>query len=111
LLNTHTGEKLELVQIECGTSHTVGLTKNGEVFSWGDNDYGQLGHGDREGRAVPKKVESLDELVITKISCGKIHTAFSAALTEQRGDAHMVRTVMMILDLSYVMKTSKTFSK
>ena len=71
-----TGDKLELIQIECGGHHTVGLTKNGEVFTWGDNSCGELGHGDLGGRrSVPTKVESLDGLVIAKISCGSEHTA------------------------------------
>ena len=75
-----TDEKLEWIQIECGQRHTVGLTRQGEVFSWGDNIFGPLGHGDEEDRSVPTKVESLDGLVITKISCGAHHTA---ALTDK----------------------------
>ena len=39
------------------------------------SNYGQLGHGDKKPRSVPTKVESLDGLVITKISCGAFHTA------------------------------------
>jgi alpha-tubulin suppressor-like RCC1 family protein len=80
LLDTNTGDKLEWIQIEFGGHHTVGLTKNGKVFTWGLNGYGQLGHGDRKGRSVPTKVESLDELVITNISCGGNH---SSALTDK----------------------------
>ena len=60
--------------------YTVGLTKKGEVFTWGDNDSGQLGHGDTEDKIVPTKVAGLDGLVITKISCGRYHTA---ALTDK----------------------------
>jgi len=68
-----TGDKLELIHIECGGEHKVGLTKNGEVFfSWGFNGRGQLGHGDEKART---KVESLDGIVIIKISCGRFHTA------------------------------------
>jgi hypothetical protein len=77
LLDTHAGgdHKLEWVHIECGLLLTVGLTKNGEVFTWGYTYYGQLGHGDEKHRTIPTKVESLDGLVITKISCGTWHTA------------------------------------
>ena len=55
LLDPNTGDKLEWIQIECGGSHIVGLTKNGKVFSWGCNNFGQLGHGDWEQRRVPTK--------------------------------------------------------
>jgi alpha-tubulin suppressor-like RCC1 family protein len=74
------GDKLELIHIECGGSHTVGLIKNGMVASWGDNDNGQLGVNDWEKRSVPTTVETLDGSVITKISCGGYHTA---ALTKK----------------------------
>ena len=80
MLEPNTDEKIEWIQIECGGHHTVGLTKNGQVFSWGYNDCGQLGHGDEKTRRVPTKVEGLDGIVIIKISCG---TNQSVALTDK----------------------------
>jgi alpha-tubulin suppressor-like RCC1 family protein len=74
LTDTNTGDKIELIHIECGGNHTVGLTKNGQVVSWGCNDYGQLGHGDEKERRVPTKVKALDGRVIIKVSCGAFHT-------------------------------------
>ena len=59
------GDKLEWIQIECGYSNTVGLTKNGDVFSWG---------------SVPTKVEGLEGIAISKISSGAFHTA---AITDE----------------------------
>jgi alpha-tubulin suppressor-like RCC1 family protein len=82
LLDTNTGEKLEWTQIECGANHTVGIAKNGEVLAWGENVWGQLGDGLKKSRIVPTKVAGLDGIVITKISCGSLHTA---ALTD-KGD-------------------------
>ena len=65
----------EWTQIACGRDHTAALTKNGEVFTWGLNDCGQLGHGDDIPRTVPTKVASLAGLVITQVFCGDTHTA------------------------------------
>jgi alpha-tubulin suppressor-like RCC1 family protein len=75
LTDTNTGDKIELIQIKCGGNHTVGITKNGKVVSWGWNSNGQLGHGDEEDRSVPTKVEALDGIVFIKASCGMLHTA------------------------------------
>ena len=62
-------------QIECGAWFTVALSSNGEVFTWGVNDFGQLGLGDRWRRNVPTKVESLSDERIVKIARGHNHTA------------------------------------
>ena len=74
MLDPTTNDKVEWIQIECGEEYTVGLTKNGEVYSWGRNGNGQLGHGDEKARSVPTKVEGLDGIVIIKILCGYDHT-------------------------------------
>ena len=66
---------MKWTQIACGGVHTVALTKNGEVFTWGCNRYGKLGHGDLNEKTVPTKVAALAGLVIIKISCGANHTA------------------------------------
>ena len=35
-------EKIE--KISCGGEHTAALTKDGKLYLWGDDSYGQLGH-------------------------------------------------------------------
>lgn len=32
-------------EVFCGERHTLALSKNGEVYSWGDNEFGQTGSG------------------------------------------------------------------
>ena len=71
---------LKWSQISCGGNYRAALTKNGEVFTWGNNGWGQLGHGDKVSKREPTKVASLDGLVIAQISCGGKHTA---ALTDK----------------------------
>lgn len=36
----------DIIQIVAGTHHTVVLTDDGKVYTWGKNDTGALGHGD-----------------------------------------------------------------
>lgn len=33
------------VQVKCGDVHSLVLCRSGEVYSWGNNDYGQCGVG------------------------------------------------------------------
>ena len=39
--------------------HSMALTESGEVFSWGDGDYGKLGHGNSDRQRRPKQIEAL----------------------------------------------------
>ncbi len=36
------------VAVNAGSRHALALTADGKVFSWGDGEYGQLGHGDNK---------------------------------------------------------------
>lgn len=51
----------------------------GQVWSWGDGDYGKLGRGGSDGCKTPKLVEKLQDLDIVKVCCG---SQFSVALTK-----------------------------
>ena len=48
-----------IVQISAGTLHTVVLDYKGNVYTFGDNRYGQLGHGDQVSRPLPTKIEGV----------------------------------------------------
>ncbi|KAI9096469.1 regulator of chromosome condensation 1/beta-lactamase-inhibitor protein II [Phlyctochytrium arcticum] len=42
------GIKGQIVAVALGTEHTVALTKKGNVWTWGSNQYGQLGYASEE---------------------------------------------------------------
>ncbi|GAB6023050.1 hypothetical protein CHUAL_007142 [Chamberlinius hualienensis] len=46
-----------VTNIACGLHHTVLLLQNGDVMTFGSNQYGQLGLGDLSLRGVPTKVK------------------------------------------------------
>ena len=62
-----------------GTSHNLLLAKNGEVFSFGDGDYGILGHGDTDKQLLPKLIEAMGGKKVVQVSAGQWH---SLVLTE-----------------------------
>ncbi|XP_011304625.1 E3 ubiquitin-protein ligase HERC2 [Fopius arisanus] len=71
-----------VVYVACGSgdSQTLCVTASGIVFSWGDGDYGKLGRGGSDGSKIPKIVDKLLDVNVTKVYCGG---QFSAALTAQ----------------------------
>lgn len=47
------------VQTAAGCNHVLALRKDGTVWSWGFNKFGQLGVGDTENRGIPSRVRGL----------------------------------------------------
>ncbi|XP_055315048.1 probable E3 ubiquitin-protein ligase HERC4 isoform X2 [Sitodiplosis mosellana] len=64
-----------IVQIACGDHHNLALTNEGELWSWGLNNYGQLGIGNAMKKVTnPMKITSLDGIPIAFIACGGYHS-------------------------------------
>lgn len=62
-------------QVATGLSFTVVLTRQGHVYTCGNNTHGQLGHGDTLDRTTPKKVESFMGLGdVVQIAAGASYT-------------------------------------
>ena len=70
-----------VTKVSCGSrdAQTLALTDEGQVWSWGDGDFGKLGRGGSEGTNIPQNVESLNGLGVIQIECG---AQFSLCLTK-----------------------------
>ncbi len=64
------------VAIACGAFHNLALTATGEIYSFGLNDYGQLGLGHTASVTSPQRiVDGLEGVTVADISCGGWHSA------------------------------------
>ncbi|KAL9258562.1 PH, RCC1 and FYVE domains-containing protein [Drosera capensis] len=60
--------------IACGVKHAAVVTRHGEVFTWGDQSGGRLGHGVGNDVSEPRLVESLAAYNVDFVACGEFHT-------------------------------------
>jgi len=67
-----------VVAVSAGESHSLAITADGAVWSWGGGDYGKLGHGDQQSQLLPKKIEAFAGQRVVAVSAGEYH---SLALT------------------------------
>jgi len=65
---------IPIKHISCGHLHTVVVTQNDEVYSFGWGPSGCLGHGDRRFQLVPKQIEAIKGEPIAITACGWKHT-------------------------------------
>jgi alpha-tubulin suppressor-like RCC1 family protein len=63
-----------MVHIGCGWQHTIALSADGRVFSWGYGEDGQLGHGDTNDYLQPTQIQGLARLSVTQVECGHSHS-------------------------------------
>jgi alpha-tubulin suppressor-like RCC1 family protein len=49
---------LRFISVATHSFHTLALTASGEVYSFGHGGCGQLGHGDQESSATPRRVDA-----------------------------------------------------
>ena len=71
-----------VIQVACGSRHTVVLTQSQEVYAWGDKENGVSGHSaiETEGHQyAPRVVSGLRGVNCTQVAACGFHTA---ALTE-----------------------------
>ncbi|KAM5338406.1 putative E3 ubiquitin-protein ligase HERC6 isoform 2-T2 [Glossophaga mutica] len=72
-IKTLTGKKI--IQVSCGDYHSLALSEDGQVFSWGKNSHGQLGLGKEfPSQASPQRVRSLEGIPLAQVAAGGAHS-------------------------------------
>jgi parallel beta-helix repeat protein len=62
----------DITAIAAGWEYTIALKRDGTVWTWGRNDYGQLGDGTITDSNVPVQVSGIDN--VAAIAVGRYHT-------------------------------------
>lgn len=65
---------LDVHHIACGVRHAALVTRQGEVFTWGEESGGRLGHGVGKDIVQPHLLESLTMTSVDFVTCGEFHT-------------------------------------
>ncbi|XP_065815564.1 probable E3 ubiquitin-protein ligase HERC4 [Labrus bergylta] len=66
---------VQIVQVACGFWHSLALSRGGQVFSWGQNRFGQLGLGlNGQSISTPQVIQSLHGVPFAQISAGGAHS-------------------------------------
>uniref|UniRef100_A0AAY4APN6 HECT domain-containing protein n=1 Tax=Denticeps clupeoides TaxID=299321 RepID=A0AAY4APN6_9TELE len=73
--------KHRISQVMCGNQHCIALSKDGQLFTWGQNSNGQLGLGKGEPSTLsPQPLKSLMGVPVAQISAGGDHS-FAVSLS------------------------------
>lgn len=77
---TQGAEKMgHLQQIACGRDHTLKLTRDGDVFSYGTGKFSAAGHGGARDVLSPMILKPLRDKRVIKIACGESHSLILTA--------------------------------
>ncbi|XP_026157539.1 alsin isoform X2 [Mastacembelus armatus] len=67
----------EVVWVAAGAHHSLGLTAQSQVFSWGSNSSGQLGHRESPS-TIPRLAKLSEGIRVWDVSAGEKHTVLLA---------------------------------
>ena len=69
----------QITAISCGDEHTAVVTSTGRLFTFGSNEFGQLGLGHNDNVLKPSCVKVLKPDKVVAVACGKSHTVVAMA--------------------------------
>ena len=69
-------------QVACGACHCVSVSEDGTCYTWGNGDYGKLGHGDTTPQLLPRHLEFFRAMRLVWASGGAFHSAAVEEMVE-----------------------------
>mmetsp|Transcript_22744 Transcript_22744/g.35027 ORF Transcript_22744/g.35027 Transcript_22744/m.35027 type:complete len:98 (-) Transcript_22744:5364-5657(-) len=59
-----------MIDISCGSSHSLSIDKSGVIYSWGNGQGGRLGHNQEVGENSPRQIDELADKFVKQIEAG-----------------------------------------
>ena len=66
---------MHVTHISAGRAHSLAVTEQGALYTWGCGKDGKLGHGGVEAEWLPRRVSSMLTVSVIQASCGREHTS------------------------------------
>jgi alpha-tubulin suppressor-like RCC1 family protein len=63
------------VQVSVGGQMTAAADVSGKVYTWGFGGSKKLGHGSANNELVPRVLQALASVFVTRVTCGHFHVA------------------------------------
>lgn len=67
-------EGIEVIAVAAGDRHSMALSADGKVYTWGRNNQGQIGDGTIMHRYTPMLVRALEDVEMVAIAAGNEHS-------------------------------------
>ena len=62
----------DFIDVSMGLNHGAAIDVNGDIWTWGYNTTGQLGHGNTTNNGTPTRIVTSTKW--SKVACGRLHT-------------------------------------
>jgi len=74
----------QIIHISTGYYHNLCIDNNGKIYSWGEGQWGKLGHGNENHEQIPKEIEFFSKENIKGIycNCGYAHSSIISSKKE-----------------------------
>lgn len=78
---------VQFASVSAGTGHVVAVDTNGKIWTWGKNDYGQLGNNTQANLTAPVCINDLDENPLNDVQIAKaVAGRYTSAAIDESGN-------------------------
>ena len=83
-----------VVQVACGSYHSMALARSGRLYTWGHGRHGRLGHESDKDQTIPCIVQGLDGKTVVQISSNYVHSVALVDCKRQESYAKKMKAMV-----------------